>query len=148
MTDTHKLALKIAAGLWVVWGLVHCLAGVIVLSSDAGGAFAAVADAVDPAALAGDYHPAVGGLINQHGWNLLWFGAATLIGAVFIWRANMTAIWVTAMVGGFADLGYFFFVDLPGFVHFIPGTLMTIVSASAIILSFWAYAGGRGAKIA
>jgi len=146
MSATHATALKIAAVLWVIWGLVHMLAGGIVLSSDASGGFAAIADAVDAEALAGDYHPAVGGILNQHGWNLGWFGLATLIGAVFIWKQNITAIWVTAMVGGLADIGYLLFVDLPGFVHFFPGTLMTLVSGSAVLLSFWVWFSTRASR--
>lgn len=66
-----------------------------------------------------------------------------MIGAVLIWRHNMTAIWVTGMVGGFANIGYFLFLDIPGFVNFVPGTIMTIVSASAIILSFWVWFSER-----
>ncbi|MEN0087876.1 MAG: hypothetical protein AAF737_05510 [Pseudomonadota bacterium] len=143
MTSVQQTALKASAILWVVWGLVHFLAGIIVLMADTAGGFQAIADAVDPAELAGDYHPAVGGLLNQHAWNLAWFGLATIIGAVFIWRGNMTSIWVTGMVGGLADLGYLLFVDIPGYVHFFPGTLMTIVSGSAIILSFWVWLSNR-----
>ena len=143
MSNSSLTLLKISAVLWVVWGLVHILAGVIVLSSDAQGGFQAVLDAVDPAMLVGEYHAAVGGILNQHGWNLAWFGAATVIGAAFIWRANMTAIWVTAMVGGFADLGYFVFLDLPGYVNFLPGTVMTLVSGSAIVLSFIVWVPNR-----
>ena len=143
MSQTQGLALKIAAVLWVVRGLVHAFAGVIVISSDASGGFAAIADAVYSAALAADYHPAVGRILNQHGWNLLWFGVATVIGAGLIWRRNMTAIWVTGMVGGLADLGYLIFVDLPGYVNFMPGTVMTIVSGSAIALSFWVWLSAR-----
>ena len=93
--------------LWVIWGLVHVLAGVIVLSSDATGGFQAIADAIAPETLVFEYAPAVGGILNQHGWNLAWFGLATIIGAAFIWRGNLTAIWVTGVVGGLADLGYF-----------------------------------------
>ena len=63
-------------------------------------------------------------------------GLVTIIGAVFIWRKNMTAIWVTAMIGGLLDLGYFIFIDLGGFNLFVPGTIMTIISTLAIILSF------------
>ena len=135
-SSTQLLLLKIAAVLWVIWGLVHAFAGVMVLSVDATGGFQAIADAVAPETLVHDYEPAVGGILNQHAWNLLWFGVATIIGAVFVWRANMTAIWVTAMVGGLADLGYLLFVDFPGYVNFFPGTVMTIISGSAIILSF------------
>ena len=136
---TRKYLFMISAILWVIWGAVHAFAGIIVLSSDAAAGFQAIADAVDPETLAHDYAPAVGGILNQHGWNLLWFGVVTIIGAVFIWRGQPTAIWVTALVGGMADLGYLLFVDFPGYVAFFPGTVMTIISASAIILSFAAW---------
>lgn len=139
MTNMHSLFLKVSAVLWVIWGLVHLLAGILVITADASDGFAAIADAVQPELLAYDYHPAAGGILNQHGWNLAWGGAVTLIGAIFIWRANLTAIWVTAMVGGLLDIGYFIFMDLPGHVNFVPGTIMTIVSASAILLSFWVW---------
>ncbi|MEO0936679.1 MAG: hypothetical protein AAFY38_00835 [Pseudomonadota bacterium] len=141
MAGTTPTFLRIAAGLWVIWGLVHMLAGGIVLGSDATGGVQAIADAVDPDTLVRDYPAAAAGILNQHGWNLGWFGLATLIGAVFIWRGNVTALWVTALIGGMADLGYFLFLDLPGFVHFFPGTLMTLVSGSAIVLSFLAWRG-------
>lgn len=143
MSQTHSLALKGAAVLWVIWGLVHMLAGLIVIPADAAGGFAAIADAVDSNALAAAYHPAVNGILDQHGWNLLWGGLVTIIGAVFIWRRNFTAIWVTGMVGGLLDLGYLVFVDIPGFVNFVPGTVMTIVSGSAIALSFWVWLSNR-----
>jgi hypothetical protein len=143
MTKTQTTALKIAAVLWVIWGLVHMLAGVMTIFQAPSQGFAAIADAVDPALLVADYHAAVGGVLNQHGFNLLWIGLATIVGAVFIWRRNMTAIWVTAMVGGLADVGYLLFVDLPGYVNFFPGTVMTLISASAILLSLWVWVPNR-----
>lgn len=97
----------------------------------------AIADAVPDAVLAISYRDALGGILDQHAWNLGWFGAVTLVGAVPIWRGNRTAIWVTAMVGGLADVGYLLFLDLPGHVNVVPGTLMTVVSATAIALSGW-----------
>lgn len=139
MSGMHINALKVSAVLWIIWGLVHALAGVIVLSSDATGGFQAIADGIEPSKLEAEYHVAVGGILNQHGWNLGWFGVATLVGAVFIWKQNVTAIWVTGMIGGLADLGYLFFVDLPGYVNFVPGTVMTFVSGTAIALSFWVW---------
>lgn len=139
MSNIQLVLLKVASVLWVVWGLVHMLAGILVIPADASGGFQAIADAVPTADLQADYHPAVGGILNQHAWNLLWGGFVTVVGAVFVWRANTTAIWVTAMVGGLLDLGYFVFVDIPGYVYFVPGTLMTIVSSSAIMLSFWVW---------
>ncbi|MEM7637944.1 MAG: hypothetical protein AAF269_02685 [Pseudomonadota bacterium] len=139
MSNVQSSLLKLAAILWVIWGLVHMLAGFIVIPADASAGFAAIADAIPAEDLQADYHAAVGGILNQHAWNLLWGGFATVVGAVFIWRRNITAIWVTAMVGGLLDFGYFVFVDLPGYVHFIPGTVMTLVSSAAIILSFYVW---------
>ena len=111
-------------------------------------AVAGIADAVDPALLVGTYHEAMGALINQHGFNLLWVGTFTLVGAVYIWRGSITALFFTGIIGGLADIGYFVFMDLGGFVNFVPGTVMTLVSSAAIILSLVAYFGGlRGRDI-
>ena len=138
-SKNETIFLKISSILWVIWGLVHMLAGFIVISNDASGAFAAIADSVDSNLLAMDYHGAVGAILNQHGWNLLWGGLATIVGGVFIWQLNTAAIFISAMVGGLLDVGYFVFVDLGGYSNFVPGTIMTIISASAILLSFYAY---------
>lgn len=131
--------LKVAAVLWVVWGAVHAFAGVMTISGEPTMKVAGIADAVDPATLDIDYPAAVPALLNQHGFNLLWFGIVTLIGGLFIWSGHVTAIFATAVVGGLADLGYFIFLDLGGFVNFVPGTVMTLISASAILLSVAAY---------
>ncbi|MEM9438733.1 MAG: hypothetical protein AAGA15_17020 [Pseudomonadota bacterium] len=143
MSSAQSMALKVAAILWVIWGLVHAFAGIAVMTTDAPAGFALIADAVDPEIIAHDYVPSVKGVLNQHSWNLLWAGCVTVIGGVFVWRASFTAIWVTAMVGGLFDLGYFLFMDLPGFVHFFPGTVMTLVSSAAIVLSFWVWLTNR-----
>lgn len=139
MTNTQGLALKAAAVLWVIWGLVHALAAGMIIPADPQVAVTAILDGVDPARLAADYPAELSGILSQHGWNLGWFGIATIVGGVFIWRGSTTAIWVTALIGGLADVGYFLFVDLPGYNLFLPGTLMTIVSATAIVLSFWVW---------
>ncbi|MEL7367865.1 MAG: hypothetical protein AAFN74_03050 [Myxococcota bacterium] len=133
---------KIAAVLWIVWGLVHVLAGVMTMSGpltgDISAAVAGIADVVEPETLRMAYPPAAGAIIGQHGFNLFWIGWVTFICAFYIWGANRSAVYLAALVGGLADLGYFIFLDLGGFVHFVPGTLMTIFSASAIVLSFYA----------
>jgi len=82
MTSLQTNAVKAAAVLWLVWGLVHLFAGIIVLTGDPTAGFQAIADAVAPDSLRHNYAPAVGGILNQHGWNLAWFGLATAIGAI------------------------------------------------------------------
>ncbi len=138
-----NLLLKIAAVLWIIWGAVHIFAGVMtmnfILSGDISGAVGGIADAVDPTSLQMAYPAASGAVIGQHGFNLFWIGLVTFICAFYIWRKNSNAIFLAAITGGLADLGYFLFMDLGGYVNFVPGTVMTLVSASAIILSFYAY---------
>lgn len=136
MQKIDILFLRISTILWIIWGLVHLFAGVMIMSGDTTSGFQSIADGVDPLELEMEYHPAVGGVLNQHAWNLAWGGLVTIMGAFFIWRQNMTAIWFTAMVGGLLDLGYFLFIDLGGFNLFVPGTIMTLISSTAIILSF------------
>jgi len=143
MTPTQITILKVTGVLWVFWGLVHAFFGVATMAVDASTGFAYIAAGVAPEALAGDYHPAIGNILNQHGWNLLWFGVATTIGGVLVWRRNTTAIWVSAMVGGLADLGYFVFLDIPGYATFFPGTTMTLVSGAATALGFWVWFAER-----
>lgn len=63
----------------------------------------------------------------------------TFICAFFIWKGNNNAIFLAAITGGLADLGYFLFMDLGGYSKFMPGTTMTIVSSLAIITSFYVY---------
>ena len=142
-----SIFLKIAAVLWIIWGLVHVFAGVMtmsfILSGDISGSISGIADAVDPSSLQMDYPKAAGAIIGQHGFNLAWIGIVTTICAFYIWNGNKNAIFLAAITGGLADVGYFLFMDLGGYVNFVPGTVMTIVSASAIILSFYAYFKGR-----
>ncbi|MEL6557363.1 MAG: hypothetical protein AAFQ94_04215 [Bacteroidota bacterium] len=138
-----KSLFKISAVLWIIWGLVHIFAGIMtdyfILSGDIQGAVAGIADKIDPATLAANYPPAAGAVIGQHGFNLLWIGLVTFISAFYIWKGNKHAIFLAAICGGLADLGYFLFMDIGGYVNFMPGTFMTIVSSAAIITSFVAH---------
>lgn len=138
---------KISAILWVVWGIVHILAGVMtdyfILNGDIAGAVSGIADGLDPNSLQANYPEAAGAIIGQHGFNLLWIGLVTLICSFYIWKGNKNAIFLAAITGGLADLGYFLFMDVGGYVNFMPGTVMTLVSATAISLSFIAHFKGE-----
>ena len=140
---SFSLLLKISAILWIIWGVVHIFAGVMTMffitSGDIAGAVGGIADAIDPTTLQMEYPAAAGAIIGQHGFNLFWIGIVTFACAFFIWRKNKNAIFLAAITGGLADLGYFLFMDLGGYVNFVPGTVMTLVSSAAIILSFYAY---------
>lgn len=135
--------LKTSAILWLIWGFVHVFAGIMtmkgVLTNDISASVAGIADGINPSTLEMDYPKATGAIIGQHGFNLFWIGIVTFISGILIWKGNKNAIFLSAILGGFADLGYFLFMDLGGFVKFVPGTIMTIVSSLAIITSFYLY---------
>lgn len=128
--------LRASALLWVIWGLVHVLAGGMTISKDTPQAVAGIADAVDAESLNVAYPDAAGAVINQHGFNLLWIGAVTTICAIFVWRKSTIAIFLAILVAGLADIGYFLFMDLGGYVNFMPGTVMTLICLAAAVLSF------------
>ena len=138
-------ALRTTAVLWVIWGLVHMFAGIATMARDTPEAVGGIADKVDQSVLDMTYPDAAGAIVNQHGFNLLWIGAVTLVCAYFIWRRSMRAAFLAGLVGGLADIGYFVFLDLGGYVNFVPGTVMTIFSASAILLTAWVWISGRDA---
>ncbi|MDC0603174.1 hypothetical protein OAP14_09150 [Aliiglaciecola sp.] len=67
-------------------------------------------------------------------------GLVTIVGAIYIWKSSYPAVFITSLVGGLADIGYFVFIVLGGLNHVAPGTVMTIVSAIGV--SFIAYFKG------
>lgn len=130
---------RTAAILWVIWGLVHVLAGCLTIGKETSAAIQGIADAVDPALIEASYPDAAGAIVNQHGFNLLWIGAFTTISASFVWQRSTVAIFGAAVVAGLTDLGYFLFLDLGGYVRFVPGTVMTLICLSAILASTGAF---------
>lgn len=142
-----SILLKISTVLWIIWGLVHILAGIMtmkgILNGDISSSITGIADAVDPSTLQMDYAKATGAVIGQHGFNLFWIGIVTFISAFFIWKGSKNAIFLAAITGGLADLGYFLFLDLGGYVKFVPGTIMTIISSLAILTSLYYYFKNR-----
>lgn len=138
----HPL-LRVAGALWVIWGLVHLLAGVMTVSLETHAAVAGIADGVDAATLRVAYPDAAGAIIKQHGFNLGWIGLTTIVGGVYVWRGSIAAIFVCAWVGGLADVGYLLFIDLGGHNNFMPGTVMTLVSGTAVALSLFVYGRAR-----
>lgn len=138
---------RASAVLWAMWGLVHVGAGVLTLRALAAGepeqAVRGIASAVDLQTVSIDYPDAVVAIMQQHGFNLLWFGLVTLIAALLVWRRKPLAIYLAALVGGLADIGYFLFIDLGGYA-LPPGPQMTWICAAAIISGFSAlYLSGK-----
>lgn len=127
---------RASAVLWAIWGIVHIFAGFMTLKFIGAGqtaeAFHGITSAVDIASLRLEYPAAVSAVLSQHGFNLAWFGLVTLVASPFVWRQRSLAVYLAALVGGLADVGYFVFIDLGGFAT-PPGPQMTWICAAAVI---------------
>ncbi|NQV36438.1 MAG: hypothetical protein HQ509_00340 [Candidatus Marinimicrobia bacterium] len=137
-----NLLLKISTVLWGIWGVFHLLIGVLMVAtfsgSDSEGNLKAIPVVLDFVMNGMSMPFPILASLKQHAFNLGWIGAVVTIGSYYIWKKKPNTIILCAIVGGFADLGYFIFVDLAGYAQ-PPATQMTWISASAIILSLYVY---------
>ena len=136
---------RTSAALWAIWGVFHLIIGIYLLyllnSGRVAEALHGIAGQMDLSALDVDYPLAAVATLKQHAYNLGWFGLVTSIGSVWVWRQNVSAAALCAIIGGLGDIGYFLFIDLGG-LAVPPGPQMTWIAAAAIALS--AYAVIRG----
>ncbi|NOH63267.1 hypothetical protein [Vibrio sp. RE88] len=133
---------KVSSVLWAVWGVFHFFMGAALIYLFSLGEQALTIEAItkDPmmVGMLTEYTPIVTATLKQHSWNLAWFGLVTTVGSVYVWKGNVTAMFICALVGGLADLGYFVFVDLEGLAPPV-GTLMTFFSGGAILFGLYGY---------
>jgi len=136
-----NIVLRASAVLWAIWGVFHLSLGslLIFISQEYPvGVFESVPELVEFELFGMANRLAVIGSLKQLVFNLAWVGAAVTIGSVYIWKKNAHAIFFCAILGGLSDLGYFLFIDLPGFAD-PPGPQMTYICIAAIASSFFVY---------
>ena len=134
--------LRLASVLWGIWGVFHLFIGValitVIAEGHPDGQLASIPGVVNVIMMGTESRFVVVPSLNQHAFNLAWFGVVVGVGCIYVWRRRAEAIFVCILVGGLADLGYFLYVDLPGYAD-PPGPQMTYIMASAIALSLFAY---------
>ena len=85
------------------------------------------------------------GRVLQDAWNLAWFSIITISAAVaFNWRNDIRGWWINLTVVSVADLGFIFFVFIPGYVPAWPGLLGPLLWLLGLICSSLALGGRRG----
>lgn len=141
--------LKVSCILWAIWGVFHVFIGVALVvlftQEHPAGDFASIPTVLDSTMFGMTSPFAPIATLKQHAYNLAWIGLVVTVGSVYLWRKSVTALFVCALAGGLADLGYFVFIDLGGYAT-TPGPEMTYICAAAIVSSFYVYFRTDGLK--
>jgi hypothetical protein len=62
------------------------------------------------------------GRVLQDAWNLFWLSVIALIVAIVLnWRNDVRGWWINLLIISVVDLGFLFYVLLPGYVPMWPG---------------------------
>jgi len=130
-------AYKWGAVAYVFWGIMHALIGIQIFMLNLGDSPRAVITGLyrdaGPVPTPAEPGSVVGALLNQHAWNLLWFGLfAAVVGAVWNWRNSVAGYWANLAVVSLADVGFIAAVLIPGYIDFwmgIWGPLLWLVAA-------------------
>ena len=119
MSDRGVVFARLGAASYLIWSILHLKA----------------ADSVYELAASAPVSMIQGRLL-QDAWNLLAFsvaGAGTAI--VLNWRNSSWGYWINAAVIGVADLGFIFFVLIPGHMAIWPGLVGPIFWLVGLILT-------------
>lgn len=122
----HK-APKIAAILYLLWGVIHIAGGAVMLNASSTGADAflqlltgnASAGLIaTSSAQTGPGLLATSKVFAFHSFNLIWLGLlASVIAVRLNWKNSSFGHWLNLAIVGFADLGLILFMVLPGVIR-------------------------------
>ena len=123
----HK-APKIAAILYLLWGVIHIVGGAAMLNASSTGADAFLqlltGNASAGLIVTSSAQTAPGLLATSkvfafHSFNLIWLGLlASVIAVRLNWKNSSFGHWLNLAIVGFADLGLILFMVLPGVIRF------------------------------
>jgi hypothetical protein len=110
---------KAGAVAYVIWGLLHLQAAWSVYTLGRS----------MPSGMAS-------GRVLQDAWNLLWFSILAILAAVTLnWRNDARGWWINLAVLSIADLGFVFFLLVPGHFPLWPGLVGPSFWIAGLILS-------------
>jgi hypothetical protein len=125
---------KLGAVFYVLWGVLHVGAGVVILYTLATqgptSAMARIGSAVAPVQISTGV---VSGVLAQHAWNLVVFGFfAGVVGVWFNWKNSLLGYWLNLCVVSAVDLGFIFAIVVPGYMRlgdWISGPTLWVLGA-------------------
>jgi len=110
---------KIGAVLYVLWGLLHIQAARMVY---------ALGDTLEPGA--------VQARVFQDAFSLVFFAIfAIVIAIAFNWKNSRQGYWLNLAVISAADIGFIWYVLIPGYAPLVPGGLGPLLWILAVIFS-------------
>jgi hypothetical protein len=110
---------KIGAVLYVLWGLLHLQAARMVY---------ALGDTLEPGA--------VQARVFQDAFSLVFFAIfAIVIAIAFNWKNSRQGYWLNLAVISAADIGFIWYVLIPGYAPLVPGGLGPLLWILAVIFS-------------
>lgn len=130
---THQLyqrhfvkSYQIGAVFYVLWGLLHVGAGLVVLfqlvTSGGSAALALIGSNVPPDQLPQIVGGVEAGVLGQHAWNLVVFGLfAAIVGVMMNWKNSRSGFWLNLGIVSGADLGFICAIMIPGYITFADG---------------------------
>jgi hypothetical protein len=133
-------AYKWGAISYILWGVMHAMIGLQILWINLGQSSQQVIRSLyldaGPQATPAQLGSVIGALINQHGWNLFWFGiVAVTVAVIGNWRNNRAAYWANLALVSLADIGFIFAILIPGYINVAMGIGGPILWVVAMVLS-------------
>lgn len=131
---------KWGAIFYILWGVMHAMIGIQILSINLGQSTYVVITSLytdaGPALTPHELGSVTSALMNQHAWNLLWFGVfATVVAVKWNWKNNIAAYWTNLAVVSLADIGFIAAILIPGYISISMGIWGPILWVLAIIFS-------------
>ena len=114
---------RTGAVLYIIWGLLHLKASYAVYS---------LGQSLEPGI--------VQGRVFQDAFSLLFFAAAGIFIAIrYNWNNSRLGYWMNLIIVSVTDIGFIFFILLPGYVPLIPGIAGPAVWLPAVVFTTIGY---------
>ena len=140
---------KWGAVFYIFWGVLHAIIAIQILTLNLGESTYAVITTLysDTGGVSTptELGSVVGALMNQHAWNLLWFGIfAAVVGAVWNWRSSVSGYWVNLAVVSLADIGFIVAILVPGYISLWMGIWGPLLWVLALLFTTLGLKSARG----
>ena len=125
---------------YVLWGIMHAIIGIQILVLNIGDsthtAISSLYSDTGSIPIPKELGPVVGAIMNQHAWNLLWFGVfAVVVGSVLNWRNSSAGYWANLAVVSLSDIGFIVAILVPGHISIAVGLWGPVLWILAVIFT-------------